>query len=113
MVDSRLAASFWSAVKDCLVTFHQFAPGDAAEKVSQFWLSLSSAPPPARETGFEDMVYHSEPWYIACNLAESDLPLLPNLQAYHEILSRNGLVSELPYASNSAYSCQQNRLVTG
>jgi len=113
MVDSRLAASFWSAVKDCLVTFHQFAPGDAAEKVSQFWLRLSSAPPPAAETGFEDMVYHSEPWYVACNLAESDLPLLENLQAYHAILSRNGLVSEVPYSTNPAYGYQQSRLITG
>jgi hypothetical protein len=113
MVDSRLAASFWSAVKDCLVTFHRFSPGEAAEKVSQFWLSLSSAPPPARETGFEDMVYHSEPWYIACNLAESDLPLVPNLHAYREILSRNGLISEAPYSTNPAYSYQQNRLITG
>src|SRR5215469_12052231 len=110
MVDSRLAASFWSAVKDCLVAFHGFAPGDAAEKVSEFWLRLSPAPP---KTDFVDMVYHSEPWYIACNLAESDLPLLENRQAYYEILSRNGLVSEVLYKTDPAYSYQQNRLFTG
>jgi len=91
MVDSRLAAAFWSAVKDCLTTFHHHSPEDAAEKVTGFWRSLSRVPVPSGEGQFADIVYHSEPWYIACDLAQSELPLLENLEAYQEILARNGL----------------------
>jgi hypothetical protein len=113
MVDSRLAASFWSAVKDCLITFHHFPPGDAAEKVDEFAMALSRAPLPATEGDFVDMVYHSEPWHIACNLAQSDLPLLENSQAYQEILSRNGLSTERPYRIEALpYAVRQSPLIS-
>ena len=98
MVDSRLAGSFWASVKDCLVTFHHIDTGTAADKVTSFWMSLSKATLSPGEPDFADIVYHSEPWYIACNLAQSDLPLAGHWTAYQEILSKNGLVIPEPAA---------------
>jgi hypothetical protein len=42
------------------------------------------------------MIYHAEPWQIACNLAEQDLPIADHEPAYREILKRSGLYGEEP-----------------
>ncbi len=42
---------------------------------------------------FGDMIYHAEPWQIACNLANHDLPISDHQQEYHALLIRNGLLA--------------------
>lgn len=37
------------------------------------------------------MIYHAQPWYIACNLAEKEIPIESNRIAYEEILRQNHL----------------------
>jgi hypothetical protein len=86
------APHFWSAVEDCLVTFHQLARAEAAEMVTNLWRRLPTALDGANR-GFEDMIYHAEPWQIACNLAERDLPIAEHQAAYHALLVRNGLLT--------------------
>jgi hypothetical protein len=92
---AELAPHFWAAVEDCLVTFHGLTPREAAERVTGFRRRL-----PTRldnlEPTFSDMIYHAEPWQIACNLAEQDLPIADHEPAYREILKRSGLYGEEP-----------------
>jgi hypothetical protein len=37
------------------------------------------------------MIYHAEPWYIACNLAGEDLPVSPYQSEYSDVLRQNQL----------------------
>jgi hypothetical protein len=99
MVTATQASEFWTAVEDCLVEFHDFSRGDAAHKVTDYWRRLATLSSssvngggnPQTEYAFADMIYHEEPWYIACNLAEKDIPIETNKAAYEKILRRNHL----------------------
>ena len=85
-----MAPRFWAAVADCLVAFHNVGACEAKERVASLWLAL---PTDVDSEGFADLIYHAEPWQIACNLAGSDLPVSPQQQAYRALLARNGLTA--------------------
>jgi hypothetical protein len=95
MVIAAIAPHFWSAVEDCLVTFHHLTRCEASETVTGLWrrlpLTLDDSNP-----AFSDMIYHAEPWQIACNLADNDLPIADHQPEYQTLLERNGLLSENP-----------------
>ena len=96
MVRARLAAKYWAAVEDCLVKFHCLQRCDAASTVMSFQKRLADIPLFQADSGpmttdFDDMIYHAEPWYIACNLADKEIPLEQHWSAYEDILRRNHL----------------------
>jgi hypothetical protein len=97
MVAPQMAASFWSAVQECLVQFHHFSRSAAAEKVTDVWRRLGNLTPTPQESiesdglTFDDMIYHEEPWYIACYIAKNELPLESNRSAYLQVLKQNHL----------------------
>jgi len=90
MVAAAVTPRFWAAVEDCLVTFHQLKRCEAAEKVTTLWRRLPTALDDS-QPAMSDMIYHAEPWQIACNLADSDLPVAGHQAAYRALLVRNGL----------------------
>jgi hypothetical protein len=92
MVTGEVAPRFWAAVEDCLVTFHKLKRCEAAEKVTGLWRALPSTL--GKSTPLADMIYHAEPWQIACNLAEEDLPIARYQRKYQEVLKQNGLISD-------------------
>jgi hypothetical protein len=92
MVLAGNASSFWAAVEDCLVEFHELERDTAAEKVTGLWRRIPKAEGAGgEEPSFDDMIYHAEPWYIACNLADKELPLARYRLAYKTLLHRNDL----------------------
>jgi hypothetical protein len=99
VVGVKQIAEFWSAVQDCLVQIHHLPRPEAAEKVTGLLRRLSNLTVPAEENGgsegqrsFDEMIYHEEPWYIACNLAENEIPLdKEHRPAYDQILRQNHL----------------------
>lgn len=102
MVTPRMAAEFWAAVEECLVQFHNLQRCDAASRVTSLWKRLADIPSPPSdaaeneiekldERSFDEMIYHAEPWYIACNLANEEIPLDPHRTAYEQILKQNQL----------------------
>jgi len=95
MTRPQLVLSFWATVEDCLVEFHKFSTERSAEEVKDLWRRLRKVAPatPGEESvpAFDDIIYHAEPWYIACNLAGQDLPLEPNRISYQSILEKNDL----------------------
>ncbi len=92
MTTAAVAPHFWAAVEDCLVTFHALKPCEAAEKVTSLWRRLPIALDDSN-SAFSDMIYHAEPWQIACNLANHDLPVAEHQPAYQALLLRNGLIA--------------------
>jgi len=92
MVQASTASHFWAAVEDCLVCFHHFRRDKAAEKVTTLWRQLPMGPEAkCNEPTFQDMIYHAEPWYIACNLAGQELPIKQFKVQYDEVLRQNQL----------------------
>jgi hypothetical protein len=94
MVQAGIASSFWAAVTDCLVTFHHYERKAANEEVTGFWCRLKlrkDHSAECKEPSLDDMIYHSEPWYIACNLAQEELSLTQHQEAYESILRANQL----------------------
>lgn len=95
MWEPKLAAPFWAVVQDCLVQFHSFSRGAAENTVTDLRRRLRRLKlPPAKkgQHSFRQMIYHAEPWYIACNLAENELLLDKTTRsAYERILRQNHL----------------------
>ena len=92
MVSANTAGHFWAAVEDCLVQFHDMERGQAATKVTELWRRLPAGPEPrCGEPPLDEMIYHAEPWYVACNLAGEEPALKAYQAAYTGILKRNGL----------------------
>jgi hypothetical protein len=92
MVQASSASRFWSAVQDCLVEFHQFDRERAAENVTAAWRRIPwEQERKPTHPSFDDMIYHAEPWSIACNLAGNDFPIGPNEPQYRQILRQNHL----------------------
>jgi hypothetical protein len=99
MTRQQLEAAFWATVEDCLMDFHGLTKAAAAEKVTDFWRRLRDISVPNTgerkekpDQAFDDLIYHAEPWHLACNLAGKDTPLEPNRIAYEGILKRNHLI---------------------
>jgi hypothetical protein len=88
---SSVLPHFWTAVEDCLVTFHGPPRCAAAEKVTDLWRKLPSSMD-GSGSAFSDMIYHAERWQIACNLAGQDLPIAAYQPAYQALLTRNSLL---------------------
>jgi hypothetical protein len=88
----KLEAAYWQTVEDCLVEFHQIAPDAAVEQVRSLRqrLAKTDAREPKRKPT-PPMIYHLEPWYVACNLADEQLVISGHKRAYDAILRRNGL----------------------
>ncbi|HET7461109.1 MAG TPA: hypothetical protein VFJ82_07665 [Longimicrobium sp.] len=61
--------SFWAAVRECLIEFHGSAELDAVRKVAEFRSRLEQAPPGVSL----DMIYHAEPFDVACDIAHEQL----------------------------------------
>jgi hypothetical protein len=57
-------------VVDCLVEFHDMRRTEAKQLVSEFKANLQALPPEIDR----DIVYHDEPFNVACDLAGNDLP---------------------------------------
>lgn len=99
-VTPALAGLYWTVVEDCLVKFHSFSREDAVKRVRDYlnrlathlaslpWNAVNSE----EQHKYDDMIYHEEPWYVACNLAQTQIPIESYVAAYHEILRRNHLM---------------------
>jgi hypothetical protein len=103
MADAVLASRFWAAVRDCLVEFHNMQSEKAAAAVVESWNRMSNlddsmaATNPKNQdnelaTGLSDMIYHAQPWSIACNLTGEELSLDDcRWEKYQQILYRHQL----------------------
>jgi hypothetical protein len=94
MVDAGLIVGFWQTVEDCLVAFHH-VPREAACGEVRALLARRRFDQTGPESSM-DMIYHEEPFYIACNLVESDLKLDAVWPTYRTIVAKNGLSGATP-----------------
>ncbi|HEX8904227.1 MAG TPA: hypothetical protein VF771_05255 [Longimicrobiaceae bacterium] len=87
-----LQESFWSAVRGCLVRFHRLSEIEAVRKVAEFRCRLEEAPPGVPL----DMIYHAEPFDVACDLAGNHLDRSEVETEYIDLLDSTARHSSRP-----------------
>ena len=92
LVPEDLKEAYWDIVETCLVRFHEMKESGAHSKIKSFRQKLTAAIP-GPDT---DLIYHSEPFYVACDIAgvhtprEQEKLLEASHVVYEAIKSRRG-----------------------
>ena len=71
---------FWSVVRDCLREFHGMQPPTTRRKALELRNRIE-----ALSKGAIELFYHSEPFDVACKIAERPLQLEKHLKRYLEL----------------------------
>lgn len=115
MMSEEMMLKFWDVLVECLVEFHHLDYGQAHEEVVELRGRLresdrlvmakdyNAAPGPTaylsssfrREQASDvvrpsDIVYHEEPFYLACDLMDRQLKIEDHQEKYNAILERHG-----------------------
>jgi hypothetical protein len=85
-----LKDAFWAIVTDCLERFHDFTPSAAMAESRALRAAIESptladAPPPGYDG---DLIFHGEPFYVACDIAGRELRLDEHRTEYQVLLLR-------------------------
>ncbi|MBW3538707.1 MAG: hypothetical protein KY476_00405 [Planctomycetes bacterium] len=80
--------SFWEAVVDCLVEFHSIDRSVATCKAACLRNDLEKLPD--RLPDEDELVYHDEPFDVACDIAGRQVDFDCHRREYEAILSRHG-----------------------
>lgn len=106
-VKAKAEAEYWGVVETCLVEFHEFDATTASAAINDLKNMLTM-----RHTqqvgaqGRDLMLYHAEPWYIACYIARQDLPLAEHADAYEKLVikSQSASIHEGSYYGHLAFT---------
>ena len=83
MIDSDAKNRFWQIVEECLVTIHGLQRDEARRKRVALRERLESPP-----TGMSsEILYHAEPFDIACDIAKQPRERSDYREQYNQILS--------------------------
>ena len=74
--------AFWAATVECLVRYHGYTHEDARGGIAQFRERISRA----RISDPEKMVYHDEPFNVACDIAGRELDRFGIIDEYERLL---------------------------
>jgi hypothetical protein len=85
MVSLKDRNAFWGAVEDCLVEFHGLSRHDAKKKSKDLRKRIESPPKGISS----NILYHDEPFDVACDIAGTPLNLSQYRQQYEGILSNH------------------------
>lgn len=79
----QVREAFWRTVEECLVEFHQLSHAEAFRRVQDLRGRLDQ--PPLGLSG--DLIYHDEPFDVACRIAGRTLDLASHRARYDSILA--------------------------
>lgn len=74
--------AFWAATVECLVRYHGYTHRDARGGVAGFRERISRAP----ISHPDKMVYHDEPFNVACSIAGRELDRFGVIDEYERLL---------------------------
>jgi len=81
-VETSLRLGYWTHVKACLVRFHGIAESKAAKIITDY----QSRFPITSEDPAVELIYHFEPFRLACKLTGKKLSVTDFAQEYRELL---------------------------
>lgn len=84
MINTEAKNAFWEVVKECLVRFHSFSEHKAEKKMMALRERLEK--PPVGMSS--EVLYHSEPYYVACNIAQNERDISEDRGEYERILEK-------------------------
>jgi len=86
MIPRDEAEAFWAVTRECLVQFHGIDPEEAASGVASLRDRLARTGVPMAE----EMIYHDEPFNVACDIAGNQLDEFDESMAeeYYRMLER-------------------------
>jgi hypothetical protein len=87
----RQRKQYWKRVSMCLVAFHKFQPAKADEKVAE----LQKRFPLKSTSPVVELIYHEEPFRLACKLVNSKMSVKSHSRKYQEILDSTGETPEV------------------
>lgn len=93
--------AFWDTVRDSLIELHGLSSADAARRVLGLRQRLNDRP----TDNTLDIIYHAEPFDVACNLAEHEIRWEDHQAAYRAISDRHQATVRVrrPISSQSPY----------
>lgn len=84
-MNAELREAFWALTRECLVRFHHLPEPEAAAIVGGYVRRLEQAPPGISP----DIVFHAEPFTIACDLAGHQIDDPAVLEEYFRLADRH------------------------
>lgn len=81
---------FWDVVVECLVEFHKLDCEEAYQKTIQLRKRLSESDRLEDGVYPSEIVYHEEPFQLACDLMANKLNAEEHWETYIAILGRHG-----------------------
>lgn len=82
MIPDLEVDAFWLATIECLLRYHGFTHEEATSGVAAFRHRIAQSPLPRPD----EMVYHDEPFNIACDIAGRDLDRFAIIDEYERLL---------------------------
>jgi hypothetical protein len=86
MIRQKHKDAFWCAVEDCLLAFHHATPAEAHRRSAELRQRIESMNPKPKY----EMIYHDEPFDVACQLVGVQLDIEPYRGQYYRILDCRG-----------------------
>jgi hypothetical protein len=83
---------FWSVVEECLKVFHGLPEGEAHARAATLREKLAHS----SRGRSEDLIYHQEPFYVACDLMRRPLEVTPYQVEYDRIWAAQMQQDRLP-----------------
>ena len=90
MVSVETLSTFWDIVAECLVEFHGLDETVAHKKTKELRQRLRKSDRPAEMIFPSEIIYHDEPFHIACELMGKELDLIQYHEEYKAILAQYG-----------------------
>lgn len=80
---------FWAVVEECLTEIHNFDPLTAEQRCRELRHKIESKVIDKLQDPLRDIFYHSEPFDIACDIAQKHLNINNYRSKYNDILNRH------------------------
>ena len=87
----RIRKLYWKRVSMCLVAFHKYQPTKADEAITE----LQKRFPLKSSSPIVELLYHEEPFRLACKLTHSKMSVKSHIRKYQEILESTADPSEV------------------
>lgn len=87
MISKNAKDAFWGTVTECLVAFHGLSDDDARERCRELRQKLEDLP--WLLSKYADMVYDTNPFYCACDIAGEQKDIDRYSAEYDEVLKKH------------------------
>ena len=90
MINVETSLTFWDIVAECLVDFHGLDETAARKKTKELRHRLRKSDRPSEKIFPSEIIYHDEPFHIACALVDKELDLIQHHEKYKIIMAQYG-----------------------